>query len=161
MVWAYVQNEPIEKHVAPPPRMTICPLCSDTIEDPTSSGLGTSWPRSPSGIALAPMTRILEPITEHSSTSCFRGITPWRPTPPRTTTDSSCWMQVAPKRDRSAEEASSVSAGVKVMEGACSCQDFACSLVAYAPTSSSLRIRVQASIWLCIIPSEIPPMKNP
>lgn len=135
MVWAHIQNDPIEKHVAPPPRMTICPFRGDTIEDPTSSGLGTPCSCSPSGIGLAPTTRILEPVTEHNSTSCFRGTTPSRPTPPRTTKESSCWMQVALKRANNAEEAPSISAGVKVMEGAYSCQNvaysFSCGICTY------------------------------
>ena len=44
MICAHIQNDPIEKHVAPPPRMTICPSCGDTMDDPVISGLGISWP---------------------------------------------------------------------------------------------------------------------
>ena len=64
-----------------------------------------------------------------SSTSCARGTTPLWPTPPKTIKQSSCWMQVAPKRDRSVEEASSVSVHVKVMEGTCLGQRCRCKLL--------------------------------
>lgn len=56
---AHVQNDPMEKHVAPPPRMTICPFCGDTMDDPTISGLGISWPSSASERGIPPRTCIL------------------------------------------------------------------------------------------------------
>lgn len=75
------------------------------------------------------MTCILGPPIEHSSISCVLVMTPWWPTPPRTTKHPSCWIQVAPKRDRSVEEAGSVSAGLKAIEGAFPCQRSGCTLV--------------------------------
>lgn len=132
MIQAHIQNDPIEKHVAPPPRMTTCPFCGDTTDDPTISGLEISWPSPASKRGMPPVTCILEPTIEKSRTSCACGITPSWPTPPRTTKQSSCWMHVAPKRDRGVEDAASVSTGLKVIEGACPCQRYRYTLVAFS-----------------------------